>query len=260
MEPMIKTKWTDQYLVSSYEVDAQGQLPLPSLAKFMQETAYNHANHLEFGYEHLKDKSLFWVLSRLIIKMQSYPRWLDNIQVCTWPSGVESLLAYRDFAIMDGSGKAIGAAGSAWLILDSQRRRPQRMTMLKEKEFLFPKDNVLKEKPVKLPGIEEAEWETVFKVRYSDLDLYDHVNNARYMQWVVDSYPEDILRRYEIAIFEINFQAETKLNEEIVIKTQQVEHSKASPVFLHGLHRTSDGRAVCAARVSWRLPGDCQKI
>lgn len=254
MESIIKTNWTDQYLVSSYEVDAQGQLPIPSLAKFMQETAYNHANHLEFGYEHLKEKNLFWVLSRLVIKMERYPRWLDKIQICTWPSGIESLLAFRDFAILDGAGNSIGAAGSAWLILDSQRRRPQRMTMLKEKEFLFPKGDVLKQKPDKLPGIEESLRETVFKVRYSDLDLYNHVNNARYMQWVVDSYPEDILRHFEIAAFEINFQAETTLNEEIVIKTQQIDRSETAPVFLHGLHRTSDGRAVCAARVSWRLP------
>jgi acyl-ACP thioesterase len=237
-------------------VDAQGKLPLPSLAKFMQETAYNHANHLGFGYTQLNEKNLFWVLSRLIIKMDSYPRWLDNLQVCTWPSGVESLLAYRDFAILDGAGNRIGAAGSAWLALDAERRRPQRMTLLKEKEHLFPDQSALKEKPVKIPALTDPQQETLFPVRYSDLDLYDHVNNARYMQWVVDSYPEDLLRRFEIGVFEINFLSETKLSDEILLRTQQIETSQTAPIFLHSLHRASDQRAVCAARVTWRLPGN----
>jgi hypothetical protein len=49
--------WADEYLIRSYEVDAMGRASLHTLSKFMQETAYNHANHLEFGYVHFKKKA-----------------------------------------------------------------------------------------------------------------------------------------------------------------------------------------------------------
>ncbi|MCP5051826.1 MAG: hypothetical protein GY940_31960 [bacterium] len=246
------TIWTDQYLVSSYEVDPQGKLPLPSLAKFMQETAYNHANHLEFGYAQLKEKKLFWVLSRLIIKIEKFPKWLDKIQIRTWPSSVEGLLAYRDFQVLDDQDNVIGAAGSAWLMLDNEKHRPQRMSIVfKDTERLFPDQKALEEKPSKLPNLSNPQTDPPFPVRYSDLDLYDHVNNAKYMQWVVDSYPRGMHENFEIAAFEVNFLSESHLGNEILIQTEKLESEENQPLFLHSLRRKSDDRAVCQARVTW---------
>jgi acyl-ACP thioesterase len=250
----MNTTWTDEYLVSSYEVDPMGKLPLQSLGKFLQETAYHHANHLEFGYSHLKEKGLFWVLSRLVIKMNRYPGWTDKIYIRTWPSGVESLLAYRDFQVLDAQENVIGKAGSAWLMLDSVRRRPQRMTLLKEKVHLFPDKEALKEKPEKLPNLSQPEAGPVFPVRYSDLDLYDHVNNARYMQWVLDNYPPEMHRKYEVSCFEINFLNESKLGDDISILTENVSDgdTEQEPLFLHSVLRQSDKRAVCLTRIRWK--------
>ncbi|MDQ1355461.1 MAG: hypothetical protein QG657_5771 [Acidobacteriota bacterium] len=248
-----KWTWEDEYLVSSYEVDARGFMPLPSLGKFMQETAYNHANHLDFGYDQLKEQGLFWVLSRLVISINQYPRWGDNIRVRTWPSGVEGLFAYREFKVLDGQGNSIGGAGSAWLILDSEKHRPQRPALLKERNGLFPTERALDRRPAKIPALTDPTEGMFFPVRYSDLDLYDHVNNAKYMQWVLDSYPEELLRRNEIALFEINFLAETKMGDEVAIDTERIE-SPDSPAlsFRHSIKRKSDARDICLAEVSWR--------
>lgn len=248
-----KWTWDDEYLVSSYEVDARGMMPLPTLGKFMQETAYHHANHLDFGYDQLKEQGLFWVLSRLLISIDKYPRWGDKIRVSTWPSGVEGLIAYRDFKVLDVQGNRIGAAGSAWLMLDSERHRPQRPELLKERNGLFPTERTLDRRPAKIPSLTEPKEGMFFPVRYSDLDLYDHVNNAKYMQWILDSYPEELLRRNEIALFEINFLAEAKMGDEVAIHTERIESPISSAIsFRHSIKRKSDARDICLAEVIWR--------
>jgi medium-chain acyl-[acyl-carrier-protein] hydrolase len=242
--------WTDEYLISSYEVDAKGKASLPTLSKFMQETAYNHADHLEFGYHQLKEKNLFWVLSRLLIKINKYPKWGDKIQIRTWPSGMERLFAFRDFRILDKQGNPIGAASTAWLMLDAHKRRPQRPDELKARIKLLPNERALEDKPAKVPGLSSPVEGAFFPVRYSDLDLYNHVNNAKYIEWILDSFPEEMHREFAVTEFEINFLSEAKIGDEAAIHTEKLED--ASPAFRHCIKRKADNRDICRARTGWK--------
>jgi acyl-ACP thioesterase len=251
-EAVVEKKWiwTDEYLISSYEVDAKGRASLPTLSKLMQETAYNHAHHLEFGYHQLKEKNLFWVLSRLLIKIDKYPKWGDKIQIRTWPSGVERLFAFRDFQILDEKGIPIGAAGTTWLMLDANKRRPQRPDELIKTNGLFPDQRALEERPAKVPGLSNPVEGVFFPVRYSDLDLYNHVNNAKYIEWIIDSFPEEMHREFAVTEFEINFLSEAKMGDEAAIHTEKLED--ASPAFRHCIKRKADNRDICLARTGWK--------
>jgi medium-chain acyl-[acyl-carrier-protein] hydrolase len=242
--------WTDDYLIASYEVDARGKAPLPNLCKFMQETAYNHAFHLEFGYEHLKAQNRFWVLARLLIKIDRYPDWGEKIKLRTWPTGVDGLFACRDFRFVDNRGITLGGAASSWLILDAERRRPQRPGELKERIRFYPGERAVEGQPSRLPKLSHPGQGPFFPVQYSDLDLYNHVNNARYIQWVLDSYAPEMHRDYEVETFEINFLAEAKMGDEAAIQTEKAAGS--AHAFLHSIKRKADDRDICLVRVEWR--------
>jgi medium-chain acyl-[acyl-carrier-protein] hydrolase len=244
-----KKVWIDEYTIRSYEVDTQKKATLPTLCRFLQETAYHHAHNLGFGYEHLKKKKQFWVLSRLIVKMVRYPEWGDTIEVHTWPSGVERLFALRDFKILDEKGDRLGAAVSAWIILNSEKRRPQRPDHLKEEIGYLTGQPVFEQRPDKIPGLSNPRKGPVFPVRYSDLDLYDHVNNVKYIQWIVDSYPAAAHREFKISGFEINFLSEAKYGDKISICTETYEESP--PRAGHSVKREADYRDVCLARARW---------
>ncbi len=250
-------KWTDNYLISSYEVDARGRASLTTIFKFMQETAYKHADHLGFGYTQLQESGLFWVLSRLLIRVHRYPRWDEKIRVQTWPSGMDRLLAFRDFSILDEKDAVIGAAGSAWLMLDTEKRRPRRpgeFDRLTVNSHLFPTERSLERRPGKVAALTEPEEGVSFPVRYSDLDLYDHVNNAGYVRWISDNYPGEILRRNDVVECEINFVSEAKMGDEAAIYTQSLEDvpGDASYRFRHAVKRKSDNKDICLAEMIWR--------
>lgn len=247
-----KKVWSDAYRVRSYMVDPQKKATLPALCRFLQETAYHHAHNLELGYEHLKQKNQFWVLSRLLVKMTTYPVWDDLIEVHTWPSGVERLFALRDFSIRDKKGSLLGAAVSAWIILDSEKRRPQRPDHLEEEIGHLVGAPAFAERPDKIPGLSDPEKGPVFPVRYSDLDLYDHVNNVKYIQWILDSYPIAMHREFEISTFAINFLSEAKYGDDISICTERSAQGESPPRFGHSVKREEDNRDVCLAHVEWK--------
>ena len=48
----------------------------------------------------------------------------------------------------------------------------------------------------KLERLEEFKYEESFKVRYTDIDSNNHVNNTKYIDWAIETLPEDIVNNY----------------------------------------------------------------
>lgn len=251
--PGLQMMWTDEYLIRSYEAGASGTVTLPVLFQFMQETAYVHATHLGFGYHELKTIERFWVLSRLLIKIRRFPMWGEKIRLTTWPSGIEGLFAYRDFRFIDQSGDIFASAASSWLVLDSEKHRPQRPEMLNEKLHLIPNVRSMDERPSKLSPLAQPEPAEPFRVRYSDTDIYHHVNNTRYIQWIIDSYPSDIHDASQVDSFEVNFVSEAKLGDTVFIETQNIPQPEHVQQALHCIRKQEDNRVICLARAAWRM-------
>ena len=242
--------WEDEYLVSFYEVDAKNRVFLPSLWKYLQETAWNHANRIGIGYSDLARNDHFWVLSRLSIEMNEYPGWGDKIRVKTWLLESSRLFALRDFSIVKEDGRIIGGAKSAWVVLGLKNRKPQRIEPFLEGLNLLPNQHGAESKLDKLPAPGAPGEEMFFTVRYSDLDMHQHVNNARYIEWILDSYPFEINQTHQIVAFEINFLAESNCGDELSIRSNRQEDS--IPTFFHTIIRKEDGRELCRARVRWK--------
>jgi len=244
--------WREEFRIRSYEVDAQGKASLPALCQLMQEAAWNHANRLQFGYSHLKAMDLLWVLSRMLVRIDRYPVWEERIQVHTWPSGVDRLFAQRDFEILDEGSKIIAAATGDWLILDGKSRRPQRMEAFFGKRIrALPERRALKERPGRIPSIQDPEAPKFFPIRLSDLDLQGHVNHVKYIEWIVDSCPRGTNETHRIASLEIHFLAESTHQDEIAVFTKETAGPGSQPTLLHRLVRGRDRREVCRARTIW---------
>jgi len=246
----LKASWEDDYPISFYEVDTKNQAFLPVLWSFMQETAWHHADRLRLGYSDLMEQQCFWVLSRLSIRMEDYPRWGDRIRVKTWLAGTGRLFALRQFSIADLTGTILGTAKSAWLVLDLKSRKPQKIEPLfKHLQHLF--DPLLPaEEPEKLPAPARPQWKKSYEVRYSDIDIHHHVNNIKHIEWILDSYPFEINRSHQIHTFDINFLAESSYEDTISIQTEKLQESP--PFFLHGVFRQGEGRELCRARAGWK--------
>ena len=241
--------WEDEYSISFHEVDTKNEVFLPVLWSFMQETAWHHADHLRVGYSDLVEQQYFWVLSRLSIQMEEYPRWGDRIKVKTWLAGVGRLFALRHFSITGSRSNLLGTGKSAWLVLDLKNRRPQRIEpVFKHIEHLFD-DLPSGEEPKKLPAPVCPKMVKSYTVRYSDIDMHHHVNNTKYIEWVLDSYPFEMNQTHRIHTFEINFLAESSYGDAISIHTETLQESP--PCFLHHVIRKEDGRELCRARIGW---------
>lgn len=238
------------YRVNTYEADASGRLSIPGLFNYLQDAAARHASMLKFGKEQLDEGNMFWVLSRILVRMDDLPDWEENIIIKTWPRGVDKLFALRDFEILARNGKKYGGATSCWIIVNRENRRPVRPAgLLEELKGNIPEKSSLERYPSKLHETVNTTYASKeFPVRYSDLDINMHVNNVQYIKWIIDSYPLDFIlgNRFESA--EINYISESVPGDEITLLATETEEN----IFDHSILRRNDNKELCRLKISWK--------
>jgi medium-chain acyl-[acyl-carrier-protein] hydrolase len=239
--------WEEQVEIHSYDVDSARKLTLESLLKYFQEAAWNHAEHLGRGYAHLRSQNQVWVLSRMMVVVDSFPEWGQSVVVRTWPCGSMSLLALRDFELLNREGRRLLGATSGWLVLDLQSRRPQRIEPILGSMRAFPEYRAVGMEAARLAPVAESSTPTFLDVRYSDLDLNDHVNNTIYARWILDSYPVEFHRAHRLRSLTLNFLAEVGGDDTVVLSSQELGELRMA----HAVRRQIDGAEACRAELVW---------
>jgi medium-chain acyl-[acyl-carrier-protein] hydrolase len=190
----------------------------------MQDAASTHASLLGVGFSDLQVLNRTFILSRLQIKIDGpLPTWGEQIELKTWPRSLNRLFALRDFEIRSGEGSPFLKATTAWLLINTEQRRPVR-----------PHDQLLKLTPRKVCALEEnmpnkLTWESntelqeIRSARASDLDPNAHVNNSRYIDWITDAIAQKYGLGAEISETCVNFLSEIQLNQQVSIGIK--EHS-----------------------------------
>ena len=242
--------WHENYQIRSYEVDCRNRLSILSMFSLLQEAAGRHADALGVAIHQLQAENYTWLLSRLKIKITSYPSWKDRIRISTWPSGTQGLFALRDFELINDDNHVIVAAVSAWLVLDIRKRRPVRISPFVDRLKPLAGYHSLPDRLDKLPGSVDHTYAKNFTVRYRDLDINQHVNNVSFVEWIVESVPAATLNTSNLSELQINFLAEAFQGDQIRAACQPRDSSNT--VFHHSLNRHRDGRELTRARTVWK--------
>jgi medium-chain acyl-[acyl-carrier-protein] hydrolase len=249
--------WRESFTIHTYEVDAGGRASIQSLCAFLQEAAGRNADQLGVTVPQLMPHGLTWVLSRLLVRVYTYPLWWEKLVVDTWPVGFHRLFALRDWRIFRGD-ELLGEATSAWLMVDVERRKPVRPQSHGSWAGRIHPERAI---PVTLNKLDEPQpsatrgtlHEERFTVRYRDLDMNGHANNISYVDWLLECLPLELRRTHGVRELELNFLSEMGVGEVVLSRATTVEAAdpKASAEFVHTLARLSDEQVVARARTRW---------
>ena len=223
--------YIDNLRVKSYETDINANLKLYSFMNFAQEIAGLHADSLGFGYDNLIKDGIAWVLSRIHVKIIRLPIWKEDITIETWHKGSDRLFGYRDFEVSDENGEKLIIATSSWLLINTETRKLHRINNIMEENAGGDEiRHAIKEPAARLVTPTEMEFARKRVVSFSDVDINNHTNNAKYIEWALDCIDLEILKALTIKEFVINFNMESKVNEEISIFIKTTEDS----IFIEG--------------------------
>lgn len=234
--------------VSWHDVGSSGVLSLFSLFNFAQETAWKHAEKLGFGFEELGDKKLAWVLFGMRIKMlNKLPHWQEELVIQTQPRGISGLFANRDYRMLNAQNELIAIGSSNWVVVDTELHRPIRLDPAFD-SLRFTENPVNHISRLKPRG-EFPFLLNTYMVKASDIDLYGHVNNAKYIAWITDLYTPEQLKKHPLDEILINFMLETRFGDEIKIFADKKENQGK---VRYKMQRKSDEKIILMAELDWK--------
>jgi medium-chain acyl-[acyl-carrier-protein] hydrolase len=172
----------------------------------LQAIADIHATLLGAGRAFCHENNITWVVSHYAVDVIEMPNDKEEVSVSTWPVNHEALRAVRDFEITGADGRPLVRASSQWIMIDLSTRRPVRIG-----EYL-PNWECLPERALNASFDKIAEPNCAnaaeFDIRYDDIDVNRHVNNAVYATWATESLGYDFLDSHSLRAIKLNFKKE----------------------------------------------------
>ncbi|MBN1119251.1 MAG: hypothetical protein JXA77_18720 [Bacteroidales bacterium] len=203
MDLIIKRK----YLVTSAEVDFEGKIRMSALINFLIQTAWQHAEHLGWGVSEIQKYNLSWVLSGIQIELNEYTNWKEEIAIETWPKGLNRLFYLRDYIIYNQKGEKIGKATSNWLLIDVDKRRPK-LHKVKNIDKVITDKHAIEDLIPSLNFAGKPEKKTNYQVRYSNVDVNQHLTTTGYIDFVFDTFDPDFISKNRPRVITMNFLKE----------------------------------------------------
>ena len=153
-------------------------------------------------------KQYGWVVAKQTMKLEEPIRVDDTIEISTAVDKGTMVTFPRNYYIRKED-KLVGTISAIWTLIDIEKRNivaPRRVGLI------VP--DIKCELPLDTPKTvkEDMELELVSqrKVMYSDLDVNQHMNNARYLEWACDLIDIDLYRDHYIKEVSINYKKEIK--------------------------------------------------
>jgi acyl-ACP thioesterase len=252
---LVPNIWKEQRVVESFDVDTLGRLRPQTLFAYLLNAAWHHANGTSYGYEALSARNLMWVLIRMQILIQRWPRWGEPITLETWGKRAVRLYALRDFVMTSGAGEKLISATSSWMILDRTTGRPQRLDQTSDSFPWQPGRDEIQTSLEKVPELTGGQALARFRVLFSDIDVNRHVNSARYLQWMIDGHAHEHLESTELRAMELSFRAEALPQDEVIVLSEAAQAQE-----LCSVRRARDDKELCRARFEWRRLGQEQPV
>ncbi|MBN2238040.1 MAG: hypothetical protein JW729_10795, partial [Bacteroidales bacterium] len=233
-----------------FEMNNSGQATPTTILTLLEETAADHCYSINHSLYQLVEQNVGWVLLSGKMQMDRYPNYKEKIVIRTWLSEYSSIKGVRENLIYDEQKNIIGRAKGLWVFFDIERRRPIRIFEdIKEKWSSFAEQCIIQNLSEKIESIAVADYTKKFKVNRYDTDMNKHVNNIRYLQWVMESIPEEIIDHYYLHSIDGRFISEAQYNDTIVSLTKVMDEENS---FVHTIKVKGTDKVCAKAITKWK--------
>lgn len=188
-------------------VDYSGNYKLSTLFTTLATLATQNAMEIGMWNEDMRS-SYGWVVAKQTMKLEEPIRVDDCIEITTCIDKGSFVTFPRNYYIKKEE-RIVGTVSAIWTLIDIEKRN---IVAPKRVGLVVP--DIKCDMPLDTPKTvkEDIELELVSqrKVMYSDLDVNQHMNNARYLEWACDLIDLDLYREYYIKEASINYKKEIK--------------------------------------------------
>lgn len=245
---------TYSFVAEPFHVDFTGRLFMGVLGNHLLNCAGFHAKERGFGMAEINESNYTWVLSRLAVEMEEMPLQYEEFFIDTWVENVYRLFTDRNFVIYGKDGKVYGYARSVWAMINMNTRKPADLLTLHGGNIV---DYILKDKACPINKPDRIKVDGRMPVRtidtyYNDIDINGHVNSIKYMEHVLDLFPEDWYAGHVIRRFEMAYVAESYFGDRLSFYREEDEEGTCNVEVRKNVGgEVPEGEVVCRSKLKF---------
>ena len=233
---MFKTK----VHVDLRDVDFLKNVKLSSVFSYLQDAASLAADHLGYGISTLVENfDVVWVLAKIRVEIDRLPEWDEELTIVTWPLEPKRVEFERDFYIIDKKGDIIIKAVSVWVLMDIKKRRLKRADTVGIQYANIENKRALEVKPGKLKDFGQLQSVYEKVIGYSDIDINGHLNNSKYVDYIMDCFPVNDHKKFQMNAIEVHFVNEA-LPGDTVQLFKDTSRIQEGIVYIEGLNKNQN--------------------
>ena len=188
--------FTRSFRVRWGELDPSGTVSPANTLRYLIETAWDWGVALGWDADYSQNPDVFWVIRETEIRFLRPLRHNDVFDFTIWLANWQRVRGTRCFELtLKESGEVIAQGTQQVVYMDAKTGRPKTLpddaidTFRIENPRVFPSERFPKITSVENPFVMQRQ------VEWMDLDVYDHVNNAIYIDYAEEAAAQDFSAR-----------------------------------------------------------------
>ena len=224
--------------VSFYDLEANGEVKITAILKDINEAAFFNAEDLGIGLEKTLETNLVFLISRIGININRVPVLNEEITIRTWPGLATRSLFKRYGEILDVNQEKIMSWETIWVLIDTIERRIKKPSAFPvEIPQLGPLEVTASANKIIIPPNTTLVNEINHLVKFSELDLNMHMNNAKYGDLILNVLSTTVFTNINLwEEIQFNYINEAKLNDLLTIRALKSEDL----IYIHGKMEDKD--------------------
>ena len=243
ISPNFTSIYEQEFELSFLNCYPNGLLKYTDLCNFIQIVAGNHADLGGISYSDMQTKNQAWVVSRMRLEIAKLPKWRDKVVVKTWIKTLENSRSIRCVEFYLNEEKIIGCE-TFWVVINTKTRKPD-ILVLEHNHFEKFEINATEKNTDKIKIGSDLNLVGNKKVLFSDLDVVNHANNVKYLEWCLDYENPKNLLLSKVKAFDMNFMRELNLNDEAEISKSSIENESVFTI-------SKEDKIAYALKIEWK--------
>ena len=246
---MVESILRINHVVKAYECNWKGELSLSHVVGIMMLASRKQERSLAHP-DLIYQKGLSWIVIQNQLTVNRLPKLEEEIIIETEPIGYNKFFTFRRYTILSLDEEVLVDALTTFSMIN-----------IEERKLISLDEEVLSEYPIenkkdtrrnpRVPKIDldNANVQT-YRVRLNDIDYNQHVNNAKYFDWVMDSLGMEFVGSHRLKSVLVKYEKEI-LPEASVKSFYEIRQTENGVQTLHQL--VSDEQKCCHLSLEWEM-------
>ena len=197
-------------------------MSIPAMLDAVQDISGIHAYNIGISGPDLEEKGIFWIVSKLKLRILRRPAENEELTLSTWIQKPDRASTERDCSFTSGD-EVLAYSRCIWAALRRDNGRIAQMsTFYPDSDFDIPRPD---EEPFARISKDFSDAEEIgrYTIRSVDIDRGGHMNNVNYVRTMLGCFSCSELRDMDISCLDMQFLHQCYEGETVSIRKREAD-------------------------------------